>query len=287
MATVFRVTAIHADTFYARQAAAEALAELEGIENRLSRFVEGSDVRQINRLRPGEAALVTQDTFDCLRIALDVQSGTRGAFDVTYASAAATRHLPPSPLAGEGSGVRGQLGQITHLLLDGRLELDEASHRVRLLADGVRVDLGGIGKGFALDRMAAILREWDIESALLSASTSTHLALGPPPGQPGWPVRFGPDADPRHALLSGSALSASGKGEKGNHIIDPRTGRPAQRAFRAWAAAPTAAVADALSTAFMVMDQEEIRAFCREHPQVAAHVLQQESGPMYSVQSGA
>jgi thiamine biosynthesis lipoprotein len=248
MATVYKLTLVHGEPAYARQAAAEAFAELNRIEGRLSRYVESSDVFRINRLSRGQSTVVHLDTFDCLRVAVEIQQATAGAFDVAYGSA--------------GPWAAGA-----------RFELDPESHTVRLLADGVRLDLGGIGKGFALDRMAALLAEWEIDSGLLRASTSTLLALGPPPGEPGWPVRVGADDDPVPLRLARWAVSASGTSVKGSHVIDPRTGRPAAGHLRAWAVAPTGAVADALSTAFLVMTHAEVQAFCRAHLEVSAHLV--------------
>ncbi len=252
MATAFELAIAHDDAAYARQAAAEAFVELDRIEARLSRFAEGSDIFRINRLRAGEAAFVHHDTLDCLRIAEQVRLDTSGAFDIAYGS--------------------------TSSIGCPRFELDEDAHTVRVLADSVSLDLGGIGKGFALDRMAALLREWEIASALLCASTSTLLALDPPPGEEGWPAEFGPDDAPRCIKLANQALSASGTAVKGSHIVDPRTGRPAEGRLRAWAVAPAAALADALSTAFIVMADAQIRTYCRVRRGTLGCVLAGPSG---------
>jgi len=243
MATAFKVTLAHADAAYARQAGAAALAELDRIEARLSRYVEASDISRINALVRGQETVVQLDTFECLRIALEVQRETGGTFDVAYASLG---DRPAGP----------------------RFELNADAHAVRVLGDGVRLDLGGIGKGFALDRMAAILADWEIPAALLAASTSTLLALGSPPGEEGWPIAFGPEKEPHRLRLKDRAFSGSGTAVKGSHIFDPRTGQPVTGRFRAWAGAPTAALADALSTAFLVMTESEIRDYCRRHPEV-------------------
>ncbi len=248
MGTVFRLTVAHPDRRYARQAAAAALAELELVEGRLSRFLETSDVFRVNRLCRGQSTVVHPDTRDCLRIALEVQASTGGAFDPTYASAGKHRAR--------------------------RIELLDPGCVVRVLADGVRLDLGGIGKGFALDRMAAVLAEWEIGSALLSASTSTVLALDPPGDGRGWAVHIGTGTGGLCLDLVRRAISGSGIAVRGAHVIDPRTGRPAQSRFRAWALAPTAAEADALSTAFLVMGQPEIRDYCCRHPAVAAYLME-------------
>lgn len=243
MATTFKATLVHGDSVYARQAAAAAWVELDLLESLLSRFVQSSDISRINGLERGQATVVQLDTFDCLRIALELHRETGGTFDVAYGS-----HGPRSERP--------------------RFELDKSRHTVRVLADGVRLDLGAIGKGFALDRMAAILADWGVDASLLAASTSTVLATGSPVGGDGWPIAFGSEETPQRIRLKGRAFSGSGTGVRGSHIIDPRTGRPATGPFRAWTLAPSAAVADALSTAFMVMSETEVREYCGRHPEI-------------------
>lgn len=252
MTTAFKITVVHEDAAYARQAVAAAFEELDRIESRLSRYIEGSDVFRINRLATGQAVRVHPDTFDCLRIALDMQAQTGGTFDVTYAS----------PSAGP------------------KLELEPDQLAVRARIDGLRVDLGGIGKGFALDRLAGLLREWDVTAVLLAASTSTLLAIDPPPDSEGWPIRIGPDHDSRPFSLAHSAVSGSGTRVKGNHIFDPRSHQPAHRRLGAWSAAPTGSVSDALSTAFMIMDANGVRDYCRSHPGVAGYLWNSETAPL-------
>ena len=277
MTTTFQIVIASDDATYARQATAEAFAELDRIEARLSRFAEGGDIWRINRLGEGETAFVHHDTLECLRLADQVRRDTAGAFDIAYASATpchperseATSRDLSSPDAPEERC----LDKLGMTELGPSLAVDEANHTVRALAEGVCLDLGGIGKGFALDRMAALLREWEIASALLCASTSTLLALDPPPGEEGWAAQLGPDDSPQRLKLANQALSASGLAVKGSHIVDPRTGRPAEGRLRAWAIAPTAAVADALSTAFIVMSEDETRACCRSRAGVSAHLL--------------
>ncbi|MBM3889940.1 MAG: FAD:protein FMN transferase, partial [Verrucomicrobia bacterium] len=224
MTTTFSAAVFHSDPRYAGQAVREAFAELDRIEERLTKFSDNSDIGRINRLPAGESVLVYPDTYDCLRVALRMQRATGGVFDVAYASA----RLPkPGP----------------------RIALEPRRPAVRVLADGTKLDLGAIGKGFALDRMAALLKEWGIRSALLCASTSSLLAMAPPPDEPGWRISFGPDGAKRVAWLANVSFSGSGTAVKGRHIYDPRTGKPAEGNHRAWAAAPAAAVSEALSTA--------------------------------------
>ncbi|MGA2258847.1 MAG: FAD:protein FMN transferase, partial [Thermoguttaceae bacterium] len=135
-----------------------------------------------------------------------------------------------------------------------------------------QLDLGAIGKGFALDRMAAILAEWDLDSIMLWASTSTVLARRRSQDAPGQFVWIGPESARRSVSLNNAAMSASGTLVQGFHIIDPRFGRPATYRTRCWAKAPTAAEADALSTAFMVMADADIAFYCEKHPGVSAYL---------------
>ena len=119
-------------------------------------------------------------------------------------------------------------------------------------------DLGAIGKGFALDRMAELLREWSCEKFLLVAGGSSILAGDAPTGTSGWSCGLGEDNSARRFFLKHGSLSGSGLAVQGGHILDPRTGRAAQRQNRAWALAKTAAESDALSTACMVLNEAEI-----------------------------
>lgn len=129
---------------------------------------------------------------------------------------------------------------------------------IRCDAGKLDLDLGAIGKGFALDRMAEMLREWDCLAFLLVAGDSSILAGNAPAETAGWSCGLGDDNSPRRYWLENCSLSGSGLAVKGKHIFDPRTGQPAQRQNRAWALCDTAAESDALSTAAMVLSEPEI-----------------------------
>ena len=250
MATHWEIVVAGQERDYARQAAAAAFQELDRLETTLSRYIESSDISRANRLRRGESVTLTHDTLECLLIAADISLVTRRAFDPAYAS------MRPADLATD-------LPPFT---------LDPATHTLTSLADRLHLDLGAVGKGFALDRMADTLREWEIVSACLNAGGSSVLALEAPPDPAGhgWSVGLGEGRGHRTFELLSASLSGSGTAVKGAHLIDPRTGQPAHRVTRVWAFAPNAAQADALSTAFFVMNEAEIAALCEAHPQLGA-----------------
>lgn len=269
MAAPFDIIIAGETAEYARQAADAAFLTIDRIEGELSRFKEHSDVSQINHLRPGETIRIGYRTFGCLRIAAQVHVDTGGAFDVTigplleFWMAAETAGRIPKEKA--PAKVRARVGMDL-------LELDENGFQVGVKKKGVQIDLGGIGKGYALDAAAEVLDDWSIEATLLSAGESTVLAIGTPSGATGWTAAiggFGGKA-PEKIRLSGQALSGSGIEVRGRHIFDPRTGKPAQGKVATWACAQSGAVADALSTAFMVMSPSEVERYCRKHPDTGA-----------------
>ncbi len=265
MATTFEVMVQYEDRAYAQQAATAAFDEVDRIEGALSRFLETSDVTQINHLPTGKPLHVSLDTFECLRISVESYEETGGAFDVTVGFLVDCwrdeQKRPRTPSEEELQRALDHTG--TDLIL-----LDEPSCAVALLNSPIRVDLGGVGKGYAVDRMAETLREWSIDRALIHGGFSSILALDAPESLKGWPVSLSHPKDRSRTLarLDIEHISVSGSGvEKGPHIIDPRTGQPAEKKLATWSLAPDAAHADVLSTAFMVMTEAEVQDFCREH----------------------
>jgi thiamine biosynthesis lipoprotein len=265
MGTVFEVMIAGQEPGYAAQAAEAAFREVERLEALFSRFNPTSEVGQINRLRPEERLRISPEVFECLQAAEKVRRETAGAFDVNFRSSAGYPDRKSFDLAADDSGFEVRL----------RRGLFRPS------PSGLDLDLGAIGKGYALDRVASILAEWTVERFLVHGGTSTALAAGSAPGlapgESGWPVGVGGTWEltgiPKRVLLHNRALSGSGTEVKGHHILDPRTGRRAGGHLAAWVSHPSAAVADALSTAFMTMNHKEVHRYCRDHPDVWALLI--------------
>lgn len=264
MATSFEVIIVESaevDALYAAQAAEAVFAEIHRLEDELSRFRPGSDVWQLNQLNAGQSLRVSLATWDCLSLAKTMHTESGGAFDITVGPLMQLWRTEDGSLR-EPSEERLHAAKLS--IGSELFELDENDLRVTLKADHMVFDLGAIGKGYALDQAAVILNEWGIEHALLNAGDSTLLAMGKPPDEEAWTVTL---ADGAQALsLQDRALSGSGFMVKGAHIMNPRTLRPvAIQEQRSYALAPSAALSDALSTAFMIMDREEVLSLCQKY----------------------
>jgi len=254
MGTVFEVWIAGGEEGYARQASQALFSEVDRLEGLFSRFNPSSEIGRINRMQPGASALIGADLYACLDIAARICRETGGAFDVACATG-----LPAL-----------------------RLELVPEGFRLTVADEGgpgglPAVDLGAIGKGYALDIGMQTLADWGIDHALVQSGTSTAIAVGHAPAAAGWPVRIGgsweiPGAA-RILQLQDRAISGSGVEVKGLHIRDPRTGLSAAGHLAAWVSHPRAAEADALSTAFMVMSTEEVRRYCESKPGIQALVI--------------
>ncbi len=240
MKTTFEVFVLHPDVLYAKQAAYAAFDELDRIETELSRFIKNSDISRINNLAANQSLSVGSATFECLQLCSRMYIATDGAFDITFSSAA-----------------RGY-----------QLKLDKGRYSVQQPAKVVKIDLGGIGKGYAIDKMAELLGEWGIDTTLIHGGYSSVLALNKPAGTKGWPIVLSSPDNYKQTLtrlyLRNRAISGSGL-QNGPHIINPRTGRPVEDRCTAWACGPDAATTDALSTAFMVMSPDEVKNYCLRH----------------------
>jgi len=222
MGTICEITA-HGPR--ASKAIDAAFAEIARLDAVMSLFKEDSELTKLNLRGPLEPALVSNDLFEVLHVANEVYQFSGGAYDPTF--------IPGAPAPG-----------FKHVVL----HPNEKSVEYKLST--IRVNLDGVGKGYALDSAGATLMARGASSALLNFGGQI-LAVGMPPGQDAWGVEIGgTDVTLR---LRDQSVSTSSQNEQPGHIKDPRSGKPAQRPGAVAVIAEDAAHADAWSTALFVL----------------------------------
>lgn len=271
MATRFELV-LHGKNVAGLQAAGEeALDEIDRLENQLSLYRPGSEIAQLNARASREPVLVSPEVFSLLQRARKLSDETGGAFDITIAPLVRCWGFMGGtgkmPAAGEVAAARELVGM--HNVF-----LDETNRTIRFTRDGVMLDLGAMGKGYAVERAAEILREAGVISALIHGGTSTVHAIGQPPDGETWKIAIEqPDAGVwsasselnglpvvslRDEAMSVSAVSArafSAGGKCFGHVLDPRTGQPTEAALLSAVVLPSATETDALSTALLTLGQ--------------------------------
>lgn len=271
MSTLFELMIATEEREMAASAAHAVFQKINKIELMCSRFIDASEVALVSHLKPGQTLRVAPELMELLLISTRVCAATGGCFDVTVGSVMDSlrqvRNRWRALTAQELQEAFAQCGM--HRLI---LDPDNLLLAVKPDRNGydspLELDFGGVAKGFALDLICDLLvKEWDFSDFLVHAGTSTVVALGNMErDRVGWPVRVGGDWCVRAGVdavrLSRGSISGSGFEVKGAHVVDTRRAGPAERHDGAWAYAPTAAVADALSTACLGMRPREIAKAC-------------------------
>lgn len=275
MACTFEVT-IASEDVADLPAARAALDNIDRSEDQLTIFRDTSAVAEINRRAAAEPVAIDDALFDLLRECVDIYRTTGGTFDITT--------TPLSRIWGflQREGRLPSCEAIAAARMSVGLDairLDESSRTVRFTRKGVELNLGAIGKGFALDRAAGDMRARGVTHALLSAGRSSLLALGRR-GEGWWIEVMSPGTGRQLAevWLGDVALGTSGAGEqfvevdgvRYGHVIDPRSGSPTSGILSSTVIADRAATADALSTAFFIGGIPLARDYCSSHPRVLA-----------------
>ncbi|MCS6862181.1 MAG: FAD:protein FMN transferase [Abditibacteriales bacterium] len=381
MATTFEIVLIGEDRDFLAAAGQEALDEVERLEEQLSVYIPTSEVSWINARAALEPVRVEPRLFDLLQLAARLCAETQGAFDITAGPLVKAwgfyRQQGVVPSAETIAQTLEQVG-MRHIILDA----EECT--VRFDRAGVEINLGSIGKGYAVDRAVAVLKNLGVEAALIHGGHSTIYAYGAPPAAEGWvigirhplsilplvkgekeaktlplvkgekeaealplakgkkeaeallfangekeaealpfakgekkaeallfakgekeaealpfsngemrtetlPLNKGESEGVKHYIatitLRDQALSTSGSyeqffeidGKRYSHILDPRTGYPAQGMWSATVITSSATESDALSTAFFVLGEEGARAYCAKRPEVSAVLVPETS----------
>ncbi len=292
MGTTFTIVAYDEDRLKLEAAVEAAFEEVRRLDSLLSNYKRDSEWSRVNREAGAGPVRVSGELFALLSACVDYSRRSGGAFDITV-----------GPLVKTWGFFKGQ-GRLPHraeirdaLARVGweALELDAAAQTVRFARPGMEIDPGGIGKGYAVDRVVAVLRTAAISSALISAGGSSIYAIGAPPGQPGWKIKIrhpkSPSRTIEETVLRDESMSTSGSYEKFfvaggklyTHIFDPRTGFPATGAVSVSVVAPKTIDSEAWTKPFFIRGRqwtarnkpEGVRVyFCEDNREVACAWLQ-------------
>lgn len=275
MACVYAIEAYGPDEAALPRIVDDAFDEVDRIDRLMSHYKANSPLSRINREAARHPVEVEPELFDFIADAMRYNRESGGAFDIT---------VGPLMKAWGFFGGEGRMPSDDELAAarrhvgGGHVVLNPAEKTIGFDEPGVELDLGGIAKGYAVDRVVGLLRQRQIAAALVSAGGSTIYGLGAPPGHDGWDVMIQDPTDPRKAALTVTlqdrAVSVAGSSEKSfesggvrySHIMDPRTGRPVQGVLSVAVLSSSGTAGDALDDAFFVMGPERSRAYLNKLP---------------------
>ena len=263
------------------------MAELRRIDNLMSHYKPESQLSQINQFGNERPVQVDKELFDLIKLSTHYSQITEGAFDITYASVGYLydypRHIHPTE-----EQIRARLPAVNWR----NMLLDEEHHTVRFEHPGMRIDLGGIGKGYAVDRGIEVLKARGITRALVTAGGDSRI-IGDRMGRP-WLVAIRHPDNPNKVVtripLADSAVSTSGDyeryfdedGVRYHHIIDPRTGHSASKVRSATVLAPTATQTDGMSKTAFVLGAEKALEIINRMPEYDAVFVLPDGRVLYS-----
>ncbi len=284
MGAVFEIVTVGTNPTQVSQAMDHAFQEIDRLEQVMSIYKPASELSRLNRTAHLQAQTVSPDLYQVIQESLYYSELSEGEFDVTTGPLAerwkAVGRGEQAPSPAEEKRLRCGVGYRHVELIP--------PNRIRFHSSLLAVDLGAIGKGYAVDRTAAVLRSFGIECALINSGGSTFYAIGPPPGQSGWLVHLcDPSAhvDPQ-VLLHENSVSTSQQTPPSllgmpsfGHIIDAVAGEPLKSATAVSVVAKSATASDALSTAFLLMGRAKARDLVKRLPNVAAVWISPEGLP--------
>ena len=258
MGTEISVYLWHEDPEQGRAAVKAVFAEVARLDQMMSTYIEESRISEINRLAAQQPVVAGNELFKLIERSIDISILTAGAFDITYDSVGQHYDFREG-LRPDESTLEDELPLIDYRFV----RLDRSRGTVAFERDGVRINLGGIAKGYAVERGVAVAQRFGVRHARVTAGGDTRL-LGDRGGMP-WMIGVqNPRDDNEVAVtipLENEAISTSGdyeryfeeQGERYHHIIVPSTGTPAGEVHSATVIGPDAVITDALSTSVFIM----------------------------------
>jgi len=283
MGTVFEIAAYNSSPSLASRAIDKAFAEVIRLDHMMSDYDPGSDLSRINRTAHYRAELVPADLYRIIQQSLVYSKLSTGKFDITVGPLS---RVWKKEIRGGNAPSAEQIKELQKCIGWQKVVLVPPD-RVELRSSCMALDLGAIGKGYAVDRVAAVLRSFGIKNALINAGGSTIYAMGAPPGLPAWLVHLhdptrkrGPAVSLRDNSVSTSEQTRNPQAGSApfGHIIDPVKGIPVTTPYSVSVVADSATESDALSTTLLLMGPERGRALVRNLPNVSAVWISSQGG---------
>jgi FAD:protein FMN transferase len=286
MGTLVKITVYTSDEQAATKAFRSAFDRIGDLDRILSDYKADSELNRIATTAVGRAMKVSDDLFTVLAASQELAAATDGAFDVTqgpvirlWREARRTSRVPDAEALNEAASRSGYR----------KLHLDAASHTVMLDQPGMALDVGAIGKGYAVTEALKVLSSLGVRSALVAASGDLAFSNAPP-GERGWRIDVHPDDPalaevPRVLELTNAAVSTSGSaqqhldvgGQRYSHVINPTSAMALEDDITVTVIAPYGLEADGLDTAASVLGPERGRALIESRPPAAALIVQRTS----------
>jgi len=265
MGTAFSIVAYGEDRGKLQSAVSEGLEEARRLDEMLSNYKPTSEWSMVNRMAGDGPVHITPELFQLLAACVEYSRESEGAFDITvgplmkvWGFYKGSGHLP------HRAEVWGALNRIGYQ----NILLDPAKQTVRFAKPGIELDPGGIGKGYAVDRIAQILKDNGVQQALVSGGGSSIYAIGAPPHEKGWKVDIKNPKNPEESIesvyLKDESMSTSGnyekffyaEGQMYSHIMDPRTGYPSQGMLSTSVIAPRTLDSEAWTKPYYILGRQ-------------------------------
>jgi thiamine biosynthesis lipoprotein len=275
MGSLYTVAAFGPNTPKVPDLITQALDEVDRIDKLMSHYKPDSQISKINLEGSKGPVVVDQELFDLIAESVRYSRDSDGAFDITVGPLMKAWGF----FMGDGKlAPDAELEKIKPRIGYQHIIMDAAARSIRFDVTGAELDLGGIAKGYAVDRAVRILRAGGVANALISAGGSTVYGMGAPPGSNAWAVDIQDPLDSkkvaRKVMLRDRALSISGSSEKFfeaggvrySHIMDPRTLKPVQGILTVAVLTTTGTIGDALDNVFFVQGIDQARASLPRHP---------------------
>ena len=283
MGTLCEVQVYDSNAVRAKRAIGAALDEMARVDRLLSNYNPASELSRMNQEASEGPFHASAELFNFVTSSRQFYNNTEGTFDPTVGALVRVwgffSRQPGVPNAEQIAAVRLATG------FD-KVQIDTRERTIRYAVPGLEMDPGGIGKGYAVDQAAEVLKRLGIHAAMVSAGGSSISAIGHPPGQRAWRIAISNPANPSRAVavveLRDTSLSTSGVSRQSlesgthtySHIFDPRTGEPVENMCQVTVVTRNGTAAEALSKAAFIMSRENLAGVLRRYPD--SHVLRLE-----------